>query len=293
MVQQTLLMPFAGAWVLGGRRTLLVLPLCAAGVAAQLALRGSPGFLSASAADAAVLVAVLALCALTGLLFYLGAGPLRIQPLLKARPYAAAVLAGEADLFGVCPLSGQRPDRRCPICSRFVSRNVFHEAKPLQIPDSFSVVADWASARQAMVRQEDPLLGRIMLDEALDFEANLLWCTLSSCCHMCTVYSRAWRVLPMSAIIYGSAGVLFAEVPILGPEMFSHPGLAAGSALLSLFFAQVALLLAAEALASSAVFLRDFCRRLHPEVSRETLQRWELTPWQWKLVEGLSGRKEE
>ena len=75
--------------------------------------------------------------------------------------------------------------------------------------------------------------------------------------------------------------------------MFSHPGLVTATTFLSLFFAQVALLLAVEALASSAVFLRDFCRRLHPEVARETLQRWELTPWQWKLVEGLSGRKEE
>jgi hypothetical protein len=291
MVQQVLLMPFSAAWVLGAHRTLLALPLCVLGVLVQMYYGDSPGFLTASAADAVVLGLALALSALAGLLFWLGVGPLRMQPLLKNRPFSGAALGVAADVFGACPLSNRAPERRCPVCSSFVAKGVFHEAKSLDLPASFSVIVDWGSARQAMARQDDPLLGRIMLDEALDFECNLLWCTIASCCHACAVYSTAWRVLPMSAILYASAGIIFAELPVLAPQITAYAGLPAAVSFLALLFAQVPLFQAAQALASSAVFLDRFSRRLHPEVSRVTLARWNLKAWQWKVVRCLSGKE--
>ena len=291
MVQQVLLMPLSAAWVLGAPRALLALPLGVLGTLVQVYYGGSPGFLSASAADAAVLGLALSLSALAGLLFWLGVGPLRVQPLLKNRPFASAALGVAENAFGVCPLSNRAPERRCPVCSSFVAKEVFHEAKPLEVPASFSVIVDWGSARRAMARQDDPLLGRIMLDEALDFECNLLWCTLASCCHACAVYSTAWRVLPMSAIMYASAGIVFAELPVLAPQITNYAGLPAAVSFLALFFAQVPLFQAAQALASSAIFLDGFSRKLHPEVSRATLARWNLKTWQWKVIKVLSGKK--
>lgn len=289
-------LPFASVQMLGPGLAATTLPLCLlAGVLQMCTSQYKGATDSLTLGDTIVLLLVASLTFLTYLVYKV-VGTDGIEKHLRQKDWGGHPFkdgqrmsdAGEKDeFFNICPLSFGPAERRCTSCNRFYSTYCYHTGDSERVEGVGACVADYSLARKAMRRTEAPLVGRLLLDEALDFKFNLLNGAITSSCVGCAVHALSWRAYPLISMFLSGMGFMLAEAPVIAPALTKTRYAPMVLSFASLYLVQAALLFALRAAATTQVFLKKFERSFPRPVLKaveESLFYEKVLP----LIEGLA-----
>ena len=172
----------------------------------------------------------------------------------------------------------------------FFKDAAWHEADPRKLKIA-PLVADWQLARDVLEgdpNATDPVVGRVLLDESLDFKTSATMVELSDCCHGCYAYVMTFKTLPSAMMILLVCSVVLAQLPLMLPTgQWDLNRVYNTGAALSIFLAQIVVLLALKGVATALVFMRDYQPALASRGS-EILRALKLGDRAWALLENFT-----
>jgi len=96
-------------------------------------------------------------------------------------------------LHKFAPAADLCPTRRCPCCEARVHKNAFVESQKMHSYLGTTCILRWDKAKAAAMH-ENETLGRIQLDEALNFVGNITTLSVSSCCIGCATWQKCFNL---------------------------------------------------------------------------------------------------
>lgn len=175
---------------------------------------------------------------------------------------------------------------RCPNCYTCVSSPAYHfEEKVHNYGKKY--VINWERAKDVMKSSKDPVIGRQLLDEVLDYRCNPYFGTITDCCVGCALCDRNYFALDMLQVITAINALLLSCIPYVIPAYVNGNGVLAFLSCGALFMATCCLLITTKVLCTSLYFCKIFQDSIKFRHEVEMRDHWLLR----KLVPFMLGRK--
>ena len=131
---------------------------------------------------------------------------------------------------------------RCPNCYTCVSSPAYHfEEKVHNYGKKY--VINWERAKDVMKSSKDPVIGRQLLDEVLDYRCNPYFGTITDCCIGCTLCDRNYFALDMLMVITSVYALLLSTIPYVLPAYVNGRGILMFLSCASVFLATCTVLI--------------------------------------------------
>lgn len=109
---------------------------------------------------------------------------------------------------------------RCPNCYTCVSSPAYHFQERLHKYGKQYVI-NWERAKEVMATSRDPIIGRQLLDEVLDYRCNPYFGTVTDCCIGCAISDRNYFGFDFLTTVASIYSVMVLIFPWVIPALFS------------------------------------------------------------------------
>lgn len=280
MLLQVLLLPIGVAKTLR-KKTVLLLP--AVGAAVAVCLR-KPVYAAAvegqerrhdNTSTLVVLGIALSFASILYLLVLLTQVVLRLEQNFVSKPWRMKEKEGSFNL-NACPFYAPAEAMYyCTVCKAKVSSMAWHMPSMWMKFPVGDVLLDWNKAEEAVKMVDDPVNGRIQLDEALDFRGSIVLAEVEECCIGCFVQTRNFNCITRMAIVCNLISMFASLLPwaINALEPTLQNSISIVVAVVAMFYGMSAIAVYVQGMASVVCFLDDHGGSIaFPNLSR--IPRW-------------------
>ena len=179
---------------------------------------------------------------------------------LKERPWCTketCAVSNEAISSIECPFSGLGASMRCPNCYTCVSSPAYHFEERFHTYGKQYII-NWERAKDVMRSSKDPVIGRQLLDEVLDYRCNPYFGTITDCCVGCALSDRNYFALDLLLVITALYAMLLSMIPYIIPAYVNQMPALVMLVSIAAFMSTCCLLITLKILCTSLYFCKIF-----------------------------------